>query len=180
MKKEKIMKVAQDLFLKKGFSNVPVEEITRKAGISKGSFYTYFKSKDELLKEIATKSIETFKEKLIVKAKKLQDPVRVLEDFLQTNVKLSRMYISGIIIAMRELSLVEVKDSELSALINKKIIDTIENLVISIKGTCHKEDILIIWGVMLSIWIQTGIENKKVNTKKLALKIWNGIGGDQS
>ncbi|MGJ9457823.1 TetR/AcrR family transcriptional regulator [Oceanobacillus sp. CF4.6] len=39
------------LFKEKGFENVHIEEITEMAGTSKGSFYTYFKSKDDVIIE---------------------------------------------------------------------------------------------------------------------------------
>ena len=178
MKKERIMQIAQGLFLKKGFNNVPVEEITRAVGISKGSFYTYFNSKDNLLKEIVSSSIDAIKTKLIMKSKKTMDPVQVLDNFLKTNVRLSKKYISGIVIAVRELSFTEVKDNELSSLIDEKIRDTLRDLIVSLKGSCSQEDILLLWGIMLSVWIQTGIKGKRINTRNLATKIWAGIGGE--
>lgn len=39
------------LFNEKGFENVHIDEIAADAGTSKGSFYTYFKSKDEVIIE---------------------------------------------------------------------------------------------------------------------------------
>ncbi len=179
MKREKIKSVAQKLFLQKGFDNVSVEEITKQAGISKGSFYTYFKSKDELLKEIALGSIDALKDELIKNAKKLKDPVRSIKTFLETNVHLSEMYISGILVTLRELNFIQIKDDKLSALINEKIKDTLRDFIKSLKGSCSEEDVLLLWSVMLSVWIQIGIEKKEVNTSKLALTIWNGLGGER-
>jgi TetR/AcrR family transcriptional regulator, fatty acid metabolism regulator protein len=49
--KERIFEVASQLILKKGFDNATLEEITKKAGISKGLFYHYFKSKTDLIIE---------------------------------------------------------------------------------------------------------------------------------
>ncbi len=54
--KHKILKTAFQLFLKNGFSEVSANEIIREAHATKGGFYHYFKSKDELIGEI----IETF------------------------------------------------------------------------------------------------------------------------
>ncbi len=179
MKREKIKSVAQKLFLQKGFDNVSVEEITKQAGISKGSFYTYFKSKNELLKEIALGSIDALKDELIKNAKKLKDPVHSIKTFLETNVHLSEMYISGILVTLRELNFIQIKDDKLSALINEKIKDTLRDFIKSLKGSCSEEDVLLLWSVMLSVWIQIGIEKKKVNTSKLALTIWNGLGGER-
>src|SRR3712207_2076264 len=50
-KKEKILEIFQELVLEKGYSKVSVEEITSSLGISKGSFYSYFKSKKDMVLE---------------------------------------------------------------------------------------------------------------------------------
>ncbi len=43
-----ILKAATDCFEKKGYENTLVEDICRKAGITKGGFYHHFKSKQDL------------------------------------------------------------------------------------------------------------------------------------
>jgi len=47
-----IIKKAEKLFAKKGYDNTSVADIIEKVGIAKGTFYHYFKSKDELLDTI--------------------------------------------------------------------------------------------------------------------------------
>ena len=47
--KERIIEAASELFQKKGYNNVSIDEIIEKAGTSKGGFYYYFDSKDQLL-----------------------------------------------------------------------------------------------------------------------------------
>ena len=47
--KEKILKSSEVLFKDQGFENTSVDSIVRKAGISKGSFYVHFNSKDEIV-----------------------------------------------------------------------------------------------------------------------------------
>jgi AcrR family transcriptional regulator len=47
--KKRIFEVAIGLFKEKGFENTSVDEITRGAGIGKGTFFNYFKTKGELL-----------------------------------------------------------------------------------------------------------------------------------
>jgi len=47
--KQLIFKSALTLFKEKGFDNVSVEQITNYAGISKGSFYTYFSTKSDVI-----------------------------------------------------------------------------------------------------------------------------------
>jgi len=50
--KDQILLTALSLFLKQGYSDVSVNKISSKAGVSKGGFYHYFKSKQELLEII--------------------------------------------------------------------------------------------------------------------------------
>lgn len=47
-KKEKIIQAAGDIIHKKGFNNTGIQEIVTLAGVPKGSFYFYFKNKDDL------------------------------------------------------------------------------------------------------------------------------------
>ena len=49
--KKLIMQNALRLFQEKGYDFVSVEEITRASGISKGSFYTYFETKSDIIVE---------------------------------------------------------------------------------------------------------------------------------
>jgi TetR/AcrR family transcriptional regulator, transcriptional repressor for nem operon len=51
--KEHILKTSLLLFLQKSYRDVTMREIVEKTGLSKGAFYHYFASKEELFKEIA-------------------------------------------------------------------------------------------------------------------------------
>jgi AcrR family transcriptional regulator len=50
--KEYILKTSLMLFLQKSYKDVTMKEIVEKTGLSKGAFYHYFTSKEELYKEI--------------------------------------------------------------------------------------------------------------------------------
>jgi AcrR family transcriptional regulator len=52
--KAQILEVAWGLFLEKGYENTTVDEIINTCNISKGGFYHYFNSKDDLLKHLST------------------------------------------------------------------------------------------------------------------------------
>jgi len=51
--KEHILKTSLLLFLQKSYRDVTMSEIVVKTGLSKGAFYHYFTSKEELFREIA-------------------------------------------------------------------------------------------------------------------------------
>jgi AcrR family transcriptional regulator len=48
-RKVQIIKAAEDVFSKKGFDEARMDDIAEETGLSKGTLYLYFKSKDELI-----------------------------------------------------------------------------------------------------------------------------------
>ena len=53
--KDRLLDVAHDLFLNQGFSATSVDEICAKAKITKGGFFHYFKSKEDLGKAVLSR-----------------------------------------------------------------------------------------------------------------------------
>ena len=51
--KKKLLCAGKKLICEKGLANTSVEEITSKAGVSKGTFYTYFKRKEDIVSELS-------------------------------------------------------------------------------------------------------------------------------
>lgn len=61
----RILEAAFDLFLERGVEEVSVQEITDRAGVAKGTFYIYFRDKEELRECLVTqKSNELFQRAL--------------------------------------------------------------------------------------------------------------------
>jgi AcrR family transcriptional regulator len=56
-RREQIMQVALELFANEGIQT-PISKIAKEAGISKGLMYNYFKSKEELLHDVAISGIK--------------------------------------------------------------------------------------------------------------------------
>ena len=52
-----LLDAALDLFVEKGFAATRVEEVAARAGVSKGTLFLYFPSKDELFKAVVRKNI---------------------------------------------------------------------------------------------------------------------------
>lgn len=52
-KRADIAMAAMGVFAEKGYENTPVREISKSAGIGKGTFYEYFKDKEDVLNEIS-------------------------------------------------------------------------------------------------------------------------------
>ena len=99
-KRKKILDKAWELFRKNGYEETKVEDITRELGVSKGSFYTYFKTKDEVLYEILER-IKKENEERINKINVNQEPSKILEDYVISKMNyivklLNNMKISSI------------------------------------------------------------------------------------
>lgn len=58
--KDRIFHAAMELFEQQGYENTSVEQITQKAGVSKGTFFTHFPSKDAVFSAIGKIFIEYF------------------------------------------------------------------------------------------------------------------------
>lgn len=64
-RREDLMDAAQTLFLQKGFAATNVSEIVAGAEVAKGTFYTYFNTKDEILAALRVRYISDFHQTVV-------------------------------------------------------------------------------------------------------------------
>ena len=57
-RKLELLQIAYKMFLARGYENTSVDEIIENAGIAKGTFYYYFKSKEQLLEDVISMMID--------------------------------------------------------------------------------------------------------------------------
>ena len=75
-KKSLILEKAKDMIITESYSSLSISKLTSELNISKGSFYTYFPSKDKMLAEILDEYIENiiiFKNNLLGNSKNIGD-----------------------------------------------------------------------------------------------------------
>lgn len=65
---DEVLDAALDLFIEKGFSTTRVEDIAKRAGISKGAVYLYFPSKEALLEGLVKRAIVPATDKIFAMA----------------------------------------------------------------------------------------------------------------
>ena len=84
-RRDVIIDTAESLFICKGFNNTSVDEIVTKLGVAKGTFYYYFKSKEEILDELLNRYLKKIKKIAddIVIEKGLNAPDKIILLFKQ-------------------------------------------------------------------------------------------------
>jgi AcrR family transcriptional regulator len=79
---EKIYRTAVELIEKNGFQHITVEEICKAANVSIGSFYNYFKSKNEILDRVFKLADDYFLNVVAVNIKGKSAQERIIDFFL--------------------------------------------------------------------------------------------------
>ncbi len=82
-RRAEFLNTAEELFFTNGYEQTAVDTIIKKMGLSKGTFYYYFKSKEDLLDAL----IERMSEKILEEVKKI-----VEREDLDAITKLNRAY----------------------------------------------------------------------------------------
>ena len=93
-KRERILKKSWELFKKNGYEETKIERITKEVGISKGSFYTYFKTKEDVLFAILEK-VEIEIENSINDIDTSEEPSKILYNLLEKRVELFLGYVQN-------------------------------------------------------------------------------------
>lgn len=62
--RKKLLEIAKHIICEKGLVNTSIGEITKASGVSNGTFYTYFKRKEDILFELAERFFKKFLKKL--------------------------------------------------------------------------------------------------------------------
>lgn len=79
--KNKIYETSLSLMELHGYDQITIEQICRKAGVSVGSFYNYFKSKNDILIELYSRADEYFEQEVMPHLTEISMPERIVEYF---------------------------------------------------------------------------------------------------
>ena len=94
-KKDKIIEKSMELFREKGYHTTKVEEITKALGISKGNFYTYFGSKEEVLYEILN-IMKNERIKMLEEIDTDKAPKEILKTFIEDYIQFFFKYLKKV------------------------------------------------------------------------------------
>lgn len=86
-RKMELIEIAEKLFIEKGYEETSIEDILKASGLSKGGFYHYFKSKEEVLGESINNLAESLLKEVepILEAKEL-NALEKLNRFMEKKV----------------------------------------------------------------------------------------------
>ncbi len=128
LKRSRILESASKLFVDKSFASTAVDDVVKMAGVAKGTFYLYFKDKNDLLNQIVSyKSAEVLSEGISILSEKEKDtPMSLTEkgvfladyiaDYLSEHKDLAALLNKKLSSCFR--SLAESGNEEFSGLIN--------------------------------------------------------------
>ena len=90
--RQRIVQAAIDLFQAQGFDHTPIEAITEKADVSRGTFFNHFASKESVLAEIAALEMEHLEQLVDTELSALPSAVAQIRHLMRALVEDTRPY----------------------------------------------------------------------------------------
>lgn len=121
--KQKILKIAAELFYKNGYDNTTTRELAKEVGLSNAGIYYHFQEKNDLLYQIINESTRELHQSVIDAIKQEDDPINNLNRIISIIVKIaveSRMEIGILLKESNRLSPQELEG------INKKMKEVVD------------------------------------------------------
>lgn len=80
--REAVLAAARALFVRQGYLRTSVDEIARKAGVSKGGIYFHFPDKTDIVHELLMHTVGLYREILAVLRERTRPPLKRLQDYM--------------------------------------------------------------------------------------------------
>jgi len=142
-RKNEILNAAQELFFTKGYKQTSIESIIKKIGVAKGTFYYYFKSKEDLMDKL----VKRMTNQILVEVKKVTERTD-----LDALAKLNRAYITACNVKLENIPLIK---------LYIKVLYKDENIMLRHKIYMSNIELLVPEFAKI---IQQGVEEKVFNT----------------
>ncbi len=88
LRREQLLKAANDLFVKKGYRATTLDEIAQKAGLTKGAIYFHFKNKESILGELVKTVSQAYEKGINTYLGKNHTPVELFQLLLEIDSKI--------------------------------------------------------------------------------------------
>jgi AcrR family transcriptional regulator len=143
IRKNEILDAAQELFFTKGYKQTSIESIIKKIGVAKGTFYYYFKSKEDLMDKL----VKRMTNQILLEIKKITERTD-----LNALAKLNRAYITTRNVKLENIDLVK---------LYLKVLYKDENIILKHKIYMSNIDLLVPEFAKI---ISQGVKEKIFNT----------------
>ncbi|QQK78986.1 TetR/AcrR family transcriptional regulator [Salicibibacter cibi] len=119
-RRNEILDVAETLFTTKGYGNTTINDILQMVGIAKGTFYYYFRSKEDVMDAVVIRFIDSGAEaaKMIAANANLEAPEKIFQIIMAQNPNASR----------EKRMLEELHDVHNAVMHQKSLVETIRRL----------------------------------------------------
>ena len=87
-KHKRIIEAATRIFARKGFFQAKISDIAREAGVADGTIYLYFDNKDDILISLFEEKMKAVLDNMISRLAVETDPVKKLQEFALTHLRL--------------------------------------------------------------------------------------------
>ncbi|GAA0177680.1 TetR/AcrR family transcriptional regulator [Clostridium sediminicola] len=147
-KRDNLFKAADQLFSTKGINDTVIDDIVKKAGVAKGTFYLYFKNKYDIIERLMVRK----------SMKILKNSMEKLEEYLEKNtVEYSEQILVYTDFIIEDLK----KDKKTLKLIYKNLSWGFFKKVISEGDSEHSEEVKNILSTFIDYLASYGIEEKE-------------------
>jgi len=143
VRKNELLDTAQELFFTKGYRRTSVDAIIKKVGVSKGTFYYYFKSKEDLMNTL----VKRMTNQILIEVKKITERTD-----LDALTKLNKAFITTRKTKLENIELIK---------LYLKVLYKDENIILRHKIYMSNIDLLVPEFAKI---IQQGVEEKVFNT----------------
>lgn len=141
LNKNQIMLSAIEVFSEIGYMKATVKDITTRANVGHGTFYHYFKNKNNLLDQLVDELFEKVKHNIEPKTlseslyETMKDEARIILDFYNQN--------RGVLLALKEAMMVNQLYKEKWLIISERLFKRIERDIKGSmkKGYCHNMNV---------------------------------------
>ncbi|MHC2994166.1 MAG: TetR/AcrR family transcriptional regulator [Candidatus Atribacteria bacterium] len=143
VRKNELLDAAQELFFTKGYKQTSIESIIKKIGVAKGTFYYYFKSKEDLMDKL----VKRMTNQILSEIKKITERTD-----LDALAKLNRAYITARNVKLENIDLIK---------LYLKVLYKDENIILRHKIYMSNIELLVPEFAKI---ISQGVEEKLFNT----------------
>ena len=176
---KQILDAALAVFAERGLAAARLEDIAKRAGVSKGTIYLYFANKEELFREVVRDTVISFIERGEARFAAERDPIRALDVWMEGHWKWIR---SDVFPAMHRLANSELRDfPDLYAFYAVEVVGRAQRLVCEIlergmeTGVFRRTDALVAARMLSALLVTHGTWYHQKHSFKSIANIPDGV-----